>query len=208
MSRLLPARSQAAFRERGTGGALWVPSVAPPMSEVGAGGKARSRERPPAPPAAGPARGARAAQCPAAPAPPRQKRLRPLRLPERPCTHTSSVTLRARLRRLPLQPAQQRGGQERLFGVSSPARLSCCRLLAAEAKSVCLRVSRFTGVRTATFVPALRFPSPLGGGGCCPGSRHKEKGFSNYPSCFHRCSSCPAHTLTHTLRSSPAERHT
>lgn len=171
--------------------------LSPPMSEVGAGGEARSRERPPAPPAAGPARGARAAQCPAAPAPQRQQRLRPLRLPERPCTHTSSVTLRSWLRRLLLQLSQQRGGPERLFGVSSPARLCCCRLLAAKEKSLCLRVSRSTGVNTATFVPALRFPSPLGGRGCCPGSTHKEQGFSNYPSCLHRGSSCPARTHTH-----------
>lgn len=68
----------------------------------------------------------------------------PLRLPERPCTSTSSVTLRSWLRRLLLLLSQQRGGQERLLGVSSPARLSCCRLLAAKEKSLCWWVGRFT----------------------------------------------------------------
>lgn len=72
---------------------------------------------------------------------------RPLRLPERPCSRTSSVTLSSWLRRLLLLLSQQRGGQERLLGVSSPSRLSCCRLLAAKDKSHCLRVGRFTPVK-------------------------------------------------------------
>lgn len=67
---------------------------------------------------------------------------RPLRLPERPCTCTSSVTLRSWLRWMLLLLSQQRGGQERLLGVSSPARLSCCRLLAAKEKTLCLLAGR------------------------------------------------------------------
>lgn len=76
---------------------------------------------------------------------------RPLCLPERPCTCTSSVTLRSWLRWMLLLLSQQRGSQERLLGVSSPARLSCCRLLAAKEKSLCLRVGRFTSVKAETF---------------------------------------------------------
>lgn len=121
----------------------------------------------------------------------------PLRLPELPCTRTGSVTLRSWLRRLPLLLSQQRGGRERLLGVSSPARLSRCRLLSAKEKSLCWRVGRFTSVKATTFVPALTFPS-LSGARVCPGSAQNKKGFSNYPSCFHRHASCHEHTLSHS----------
>lgn len=63
--------------------------------------------------------------------------------PERLGTRTSSVTPSSWLRRLLLLLPQQRGGQERLLGVSSPARLSRCRLLDAKEKSLCWWLGRF-----------------------------------------------------------------
>lgn len=157
---------------------------------------------PPAPPAAGPARGAGVARRGVL----QRGRLRscsgsgPLRLPERPCTRTSSVTLRSRLRRLLLLLSQQRGGQERLLGVSSPARLSCCRLLAAQEKSLCLGVGHFISVKAATFVPALTFPSPSGAGIASLRVRKKRRGF---PTTLHGFTATPpavnTHSYSHTL---------
>ena len=123
----------------------------------------------------------------------------PLRLPERPCTRTSSVTLRSWLRRLLLLLSQQRGGQERLLGVSSPARLSCCRLLAAKEKSLCLRVGHFTSVKAATFVPALTFPSHSVARAATLGVRKKRRGF---PTTLHGFTATPPamsiHSHTHS----------
>lgn len=157
---------------------------------------------PPAPPAAGPARGAGVARRGVL----QRGRLRgcsgsgPLRLPERPCTRTSSVTLRSWLRRLLLLLSQQRGGRERLLGVSSPARLSCCRLLAAKEKSLCLRVGHFVSVKPATFVPALTFPSPSGAADASLRVRKKRRGF---PTTLHGFTATPlavnTHSHSHTL---------
>lgn len=84
-----------------------------------------------------PPRSSGAARRPAARATPPHQRLPASAPSERPCTRTGSVTLRSWLRRLLLLLSQQRGGRERLLGVSSPARLSRCRLLAAKEKSLC-----------------------------------------------------------------------
>ena len=40
---------------------------------------------------------------------------------------------------------------------------------------------------------------PFGGRGCCSGSVQEDKGFSNYTSCFHHCSSSHGHTHTLSL---------
>lgn len=127
---------------------------------------------------------------------------RPLCLPERPCTCTSSVTLRSWLRWMLLLLSQQRGSQERLLGVSSPARLSCCRLLAAKEKSLCLRVGRFTSVKEGRDLLCLLSRSLhfLGAGVAALAMRKKRGGFPTTLHAFNRCSSCHEHTLilTHT----------
>lgn len=120
---------------------------------------------------------------------------RPLRLRERACTRSSSVTLRSWLRRLLL--SQQRGGQERLLGVSSPARLSAAgcwrpRREVSACGSVASHRSRQRPL--CLFSHSLLILGP----GLLPQESAKEKGFPDHPSCFHRGSSWHEGTLAHS----------
>ncbi|XP_032011517.2 uncharacterized protein LOC116469907 [Hylobates moloch] len=174
--------------ENGTRGrALWPP-LASVVFEAGganlragrsaAAGSSRSR--------ASPGRSGSGARCPAAGPPERQKWL-PACAPA--CTRTRSVTPGSWLLGLLLLLSQQRGGRERLLGVSSPARPACCRLLAAKEESLCLCVRSLRFGHGSGPCACSQVLSAFWGCGCCPGSAQKGKGFPNFPSYIHRPSS-------------------
>lgn len=125
----------------------------------------------------------------------------PLRLPERPCTSTSSVTLRSWLRRLPLPLSQQSGGQELLLGGFLPRPPFLLQVVGRQGEKSML-VGRSLHVdQDNDLCVCSHNPFSFGGRGCCSGRVQKDKGFSNYTSCFHHCSSSCGHThaRAHTL---------
>lgn len=97
--------------------------------------------------------------------------------PRAPLHPHRSVTLRAWLRRRLLLLSQQRGGRERLLGVSSPARLSCCRLLAAKEKVSAGGSVASHQSRQRPLCPRSRFPSPSGARVAARGVRKERRVF-------------------------------
>lgn len=168
------------------------------MRQAGTRGTAPGSAGPPVPPVAGPARGARAARRPAARATPPHQRPRasaPSRAPLHP-HRLGDAALVAPQAAAPAISAKRRlGAPPRGFLPRPPFPLQVvvCQgeksLLAGRS----LHVSLGNDLCACSHVPFSFW-----GQGCCPGSAQNKKGFSNYPSCFHRHASCHEHTLSHS----------